>query len=213
MTHGISQKKAAELLKQYGFNELPSAKPKNVWQIALEVIQEPMFILLMFCGLVYVLLGDYTEGMILLCWVFVIIFITFYQHRKTEKSLEALRQLSSPRALVIRDGEEIRIPGREVVPEDVVILNEGDRVPADAILLESQHLTIDESLLTGESVPVIKTEEKEAHVFSGTLIVQGKGKAKVTHTGSETQFGKIGVSLQKYRTRKHPIAKRDEKTH
>ena len=196
MTQGISQKKAAELLKQYGFNELPSAKPKNVWQIALEVIQEPMFILLMFCGLVYVLLGDYTEGMILLCWVFVIIFITFYQHRKTEKSLEALRQLSSPRALVIRDGEEIRIPGREVVPEDVVILNEGDRVPADAILLESQHLTIDESLLTGESVPVIKTEEKEAHVFSGTLIVQGKGKAKVTHTGSETQFGKIGVSLQ-----------------
>ena len=101
MTHGISQKKAAELLKQYGFNELPSAKPKNVWQIALEVIQEPMFILLMFCGLVYVLLGDYTEGMILLCWVFVIIFITFYQHRKTEKSLEALRQLSSPRDLVI----------------------------------------------------------------------------------------------------------------
>ena len=196
MTHGISQKKAAELLKQYGFNELPFAKPKNVWKIALEVIQEPMFILLMFCGLVYVLLGDYTEGMILLCWVFVIIFITFYQHRKTEKSLEALRQLSSPRALVIRDGEEIRIPGREVVPEDLVILNEGDRVPADAILLESQHLTIDESLLTGESVPVIKTEEKEAHVFSGTLIVQGKGKAKVTHTGSETQFGKIGVSLQ-----------------
>ena len=101
MTQGISQEKAAELLKQYGFNELPSAKPKNVWQIALEVIQEPMFILLMFCGLVYVLLGDYTEGMILLCWVFVIIFITFYQHRKTEKSLEALRQLSSPRALVI----------------------------------------------------------------------------------------------------------------
>jgi len=101
MTHGISQKKAAELLKHYGFNELPSAKPKDVWQIVLEVIQEFMFILLMFCGLVYVLLGDYTEGMILLCWVFVIIFITFYQHRKTEKSLEALRQLYSPRTLVI----------------------------------------------------------------------------------------------------------------
>ena len=196
MKLGLSQEKAAELLKKNGFNELPSAKPKNVWQIALEVIQEPMFILLLFCGLVYVLLGDYTEGMILLCWVFVIIFITFYQHQKTEKSLEALRQLSSPRALVIRDGQEIRIPGREVVPEDIIILNEGDRVPADATLLESQHLTIDESLLTGESVPVIKTEDKEAHIFSGTLVVQGKGKAKVTHTGSDTQFGKIGVSLQ-----------------
>ena len=196
MKQGLSQKKATELLKKFGYNELPQAKPKNVWQIAKEVIQEPMFILLMFCGLVYVLLGDYTEGMILLCWVFVIIFITFYQHRKTEKSLEALRQLSSPRALVIRDQQEIRISGREVVPEDIIILHEGDRVPADAILLESQHLTIDESLLTGESVPVIKSENKDTAIYSGTLVVQGKGKAKVTYTGSSTQFGKIGVSLQ-----------------
>lgn len=201
MEHGITSKKAIELLKQYGYNELPSAKPKNIWKIALEVIKEPMFILLLACGSLYLILGDYSEGIILLCWIFIIIFITFYQNQKTEKSLEALRQLSSPRALVIRDGSEIRIAGREVVPGDIVILNEGDRVPADALILESNHLTVDESLLTGESIPVIKSvgtdlANAQNQIFSGTLVVQGKGSAKVFNTGIITQFGKIGTSLQ-----------------
>lgn len=196
MHSGITENKASELLKRYGFNELPSAKSKSVGRIAFEVIKEPMFILLISCGSVYLLLGDYLEGISLLCSVSVIIFISFYQHRKTENSLAALRQLSSPRALVIRDGAEIRIAGREVVPEDVIVLHEGDRVPADAILLECNHLSIDESLLTGESVPVIKSEESENKIYSGTLVIQGKGIAKVTSTGTNTQFGIIGTSLQ-----------------
>lgn len=196
MHSGITENKASELLKRYGFNELPSAKSKSVGRIAFEVIKEPMFILLISCGSVYLLLGDYLEGISLLCSVSVIIFISFYQHRKTENSLAALRQLSSPRALVIRDGTEIRIAGREVVPEDVIVLHEGDRVPADAILLECNHLSLDESLLTGESVPVIKSEESENKIYSGTLVVQGKGIAKVTSTGTNTQFGIIGTSLQ-----------------
>lgn len=196
MHSGITENKASELLKRYGFNELPSAKSKSVGRIAFEVIKEPMFILLISCGSVYLLLGDYLEGISLLCSVSVIIFISFYQHRKTENSLAALRQLSSPRALVIRDGTEIRIAGREVVPEDVIVLHEGDRVPADAILLECNHLSIDESLLTGESVPVIKSEESENKIYSGTLVIQGKGIAKVTSTGTNTQFGIIGTSLQ-----------------
>lgn len=196
MHSGITENKASELLKRYGFNELPSAKSKSVGRIAFEVIKEPMFILLISCGSVYLLLGDYLEGISLLCSVSVIIFISFYQHRKTENSLAALRQLASPRALVIRDGTEIRIAGREVVPEDVIVLHEGDRVPADAILLECNHLSIDESLLTGESVPVIKSQESENKIYSGTLVVQGKGIAKVTSTGTNTQFGIIGTSLQ-----------------
>lgn len=196
MSQGITEKKAAELLKKHGYNELPSSKPKNIWQITTEVIKEPMFILLLVCGSVYILLGDYTEGVILLCWVFVIIFITIFQHRKTEKSLEALRQLSSPRALVIRDGVETRIAGREVVPDDLIILHEGDRVPADAVIIETNHLTIDESLLTGESIPVVKSISTDNQIYSGTLVVQGKGIAKVTATGTNTQFGKIGISLQ-----------------
>ena len=199
MVKGLTSAEASEKLKTNGYNELPSAKPKNVWQIALEVIREPMFLLLISCSLVYFVLGDYSEGAILFCWVFIIIFITFYQHRKTEKSLAALRQLSSPRALVIRDGIEIRIAGRDVVPEDIVILHEGDRVPADAEILESNNLTVDESLLTGESIPVNKTENADNEVFSGSLVVQGTGIAKVILTGSNTQIGKIGVSLQTIR--------------
>lgn len=198
---GITNAKATKLLKEHGYNELPSAKPKDIWQIAFEVMKEPMFILLISCGALYMFLGDYTEGIVLLCSVFVIIFITFYQHQKTEKSLQALRKLSSPRALVIRDGKEIRIAGREVVPSDVMLLNEGDRVPADALVLESNNLTIDESLLTGESIPVTKTvgvnsPNSQNMLFSGTLVVQGKGSAEVLATGIKTQFGKIGTSLQ-----------------
>lgn len=200
MNKGLSSKEAADRIARFGYNELPTSKSKNILHIALEVIREPMFILLISCGSLYIILGDYTEGIILVCWVFIIIFITFYQHQKTESALEALKKLSSPRALVIRDGKEVRIAGREVVPDDVVILNEGDRVPADGILSEGLNLTIDESLLTGESLPVTKTtkNEKESNipVYSGTLVVQGKGLMEVKSTGSNTEFGKIGKSIQ-----------------
>jgi Ca2+-transporting ATPase len=147
------------------------------------------------------ILGDYKEGIILLSAIFIIIFITFYQYQKTEKALDALKKLSSPRALVIRDGKEIRIPGREVVTDDIIIINEGDRIPADAVLLDSLNISVDESLLTGESVPVVKNVQldeanTQVMLFSGTLVVQGKGIAKVLSTGTKTQFGKIGISLQ-----------------
>ena len=124
MVNGLSSASAIEKLKKDGYNELPSAQSKNIWQIVLEVIKEPMFILLMCCGALYLILGDYVEGVILLSWVFLIIYITFFQYQKTEKALDALRKLSSPRALVNRDGLEIRIAGREVVREDLVILND-----------------------------------------------------------------------------------------
>ncbi len=198
---GISDLEAQALLKKFGFNELPTSESKNIWKIALEVVKEPMFVLLVSCGILYVILGDYNEGIILLCWVFIIIYITFYQHKKTEKSLAALRQLSSPRALVIRDGKEIRIAGKEVVPGDTILLHEGDRIPADAILAESNHLLVDESILTGESIPVMKTVIDNSlddipNIFSGTLVVQGSGIAIVVHTGISTALGKIGKSLE-----------------
>lgn len=201
MTKGLTTAEATERLKVHGYNELPSAKPKNIWRIALEVMREPMFLLLISCGMLYMILGDYREGIILLSSILIIIFITFYQYQKTEKALDALRKLSSPRALVIRDEKETRIPGRDVVPDDIIILNEGDRIPADAILLDSLTLTIDESMLTGESIPVTKSVQTDSSntnglVFSGTLVVQGTGSAKVGSTGINTQFGKIGASLQ-----------------
>src|SRR5512140_1004543 len=154
---GLSEAEAAERLKQEGYNELPSSKQRSIFAIAFEVVREPMFLLLVACGVIYLILGDVQEAIMLLGFVFVVMGITLYQERKTERALEALRDLSSPRALVIRDGKQRRIAGREVVRGDVIVLSEGDRVPADAAILSCSNLSIDESLLTGESVSVRKT--------------------------------------------------------
>ena len=194
---GLTSAEVQKRLKQFGYNELPTAKPKNFWRIALEVMKEPMFILLVGCAVLYMLLGDYREGAILLSTISVIITITFLQYRKTERALEALKNLASPRALVLRDGAQVRITGREVVPDDIIYLHEGDRIPADCEVLEAVNLTVDESMLTGESVVVSKhASGDENKVFSGTLVVQGKGIARAIFTGMQTEFGKIGQSLQ-----------------
>ncbi len=195
--HGLSKYEAEQLLKKFGYNELPSAKPKNLLRIALEVIKEPMFLLLLACASIYLLVGDHTEGVIMFFSIVLIISITFYQYRKTEKALEALKKLSSPRVLVKRDGVEIRIAGRDIVPGDLMLVNEGDRIAADAILINSVNLKVDESILTGESIAIEKdllTEQIE--LYSGTLAVQGKGIAKVTQTGINAKIGSIATSLK-----------------
>ena len=205
---GLTGSEVERKLQQEGYNELPTESRRGFLRIVIEVIHEPMFLLLVGGGLIYFVLGDVTEGLMLMSFVVVIIGITVYQERKTERALEALRNLSSPRALVIRGGEQQRIPGREVVTGDMVILSEGDRVPADGILLMSNNVSVDESLLTGESVPVRKTTWKEGmqverpggddqpSVYSGTLVVSGQGLVQVLATGARTEMGKIGTVLQ-----------------
>ncbi len=209
---GLNDLEAAEKLKADGYNELPTSKKRSVFRIAIEVVKEPMFLLLVLCGVMYLLLGDINEALLLLGFVFVIMGITFVQEQKTERALEALRDLSSPRALVMRGGKQIRIPGREVVRGDTIVLSEGDRVPADAIVLQSINLSADESLLTGESVAARKSiwnkSKDEAFeigipggddlpfVYSGSMIVQGQGIAVVVGTGISTEIGKIGVALR-----------------
>jgi Ca2+-transporting ATPase len=201
MLPGLNLSEVKFQLNKFGYNELPITAHKNIFKIASEVIKEPMFVLLLCCGFIYMLLGDYKEGMVLVAATVLIIFITFYQYQKTERALEALKNLSSPRALVYRLGIPTRIPGREVVPDDILILNEGDRVAADAIIINANNLYIDESLLTGESAAVKKNENIdpkniEGIVYSGTLVIKGTGIAKVFATGVNTNFGKIGSSLQ-----------------
>jgi P-type Ca2+ transporter type 2C len=200
---GLSDLQVKEQLKKFGYNELPSSKRRNIFFIIFDVIKEPMFILLVACGLLYFLLGDVQEAIMLTGFVFIVMSITLYQERKTERALEALRDLSSPRALVIRDGVEKRIPGREVVSGDILIVKEGDRVPADAELISSANLSIDESLLTGESVPVRKDEqcnntdeENCSCIYASTLVVQGHGVAKVISTGMNTKIGGIGKIIK-----------------
>jgi len=204
---GLTNAQAAEKTALEGLNMLPSSKPKNFFSIALGVIKEPMFILLVACGSLYLVLGNLQEGIMLLCFVFVIMGIEFFQEKKTEKALDALKDMASPRALVIRDGVETRIAGVEVVTGDLIILQEGDRVPADATVIQSVNLLADESLLTGESVSVRKSDWDEKleitqpggddlpFVYSGSMIVQGNGIARVTSIGVNTEIGKIGKAL------------------
>jgi P-type Ca2+ transporter type 2C len=207
-TKGVTASQVKEKLRTEGYNVLPSSKPKNFLSIALGVAKEPMFILLVACGTLYIVLGNLQEGLILLGFVFVIMGIEFFQEKKTEKALDALKDLASPRALVIRDGVETRIAGIEVVTDDIIVLQEGDRVPADATVINSVNLLADESLLTGEAVSVRKSDwdgtEKIVQpggddlpfVYSGSMIVHGNGMAKVTSTGSNTEIGKIGKALE-----------------
>ena len=197
---GLTESDAQERLRQYGPNTLPSAHKATLFSIALATLQEPMLVLLLSTGVVYLLIGDLREAVAILTSIFLVIGISVFQKRRTEHTLEALRDLTSPRALVVRREGTRRIPAREVVPGDIVILNEGDRAPADGQLLESIFLGLDESLLTGESLPVKKQVSEGADnpsslIYSGTLIVRGHGIAIVTATGSQSEIGKIGKQL------------------
>jgi P-type Ca2+ transporter type 2C len=200
---GLSTAVAAERLQREGYNELPMTEHRSVLRILAEVLREPMFFLLIGGGVVYLLLGDRIEALLLLVFACLSVMITLIQEARSEKVLDALRNLASPRATVIRDGKRSVIAGREVVCGDILVLNEGDRVAADAVLVSSHDLLLDESLLTGESVPVRKAEPqtqagsdaKLAQVSSGTLVVRGRGIACVTATGARSEIGKIGRAL------------------
>ncbi|NOS76223.1 MAG: cation-translocating P-type ATPase [Methyloglobulus sp.] len=211
---GLSTALAAERLKLNGYNELPTADQRGFLRIIFEVVQQPMFALLIAGGIVYLLLGDRTEAIMLLLFAFLSVTITIVQESRSEHVLEALRNLASPRALVIRDDKRIHIAGREVVRGDLIVISEGDRVAADATLISSQDLLLDESLLTGEAMPVrklakdaaIKTEDQSAvpkqpggedlpYIFAGTLVVRGTGQALVHATGIHNEMGKIGRAL------------------
>jgi Ca2+-transporting ATPase len=153
---GLSSVEAADRLKSDGYNELPAAERRGVFRIAFEVVRQPMFALLIAGGVVYLILGDLMEAVLLLVFASLSVVITIVQESRSERVLEALRNLASPRALVIRDGNRVQIAGREVVCGDLLVISEGDRVAADATVVEGHDLMLDESLLTGESLPVRK---------------------------------------------------------
>ncbi len=214
---GLSGAEARARLGVEGPNELQADEPDGLFRTVLRVLQEPMLLLLLFAGGLYLLIGDLGEALILLSFVLVVIGITSFQERKTGRALAALRQLSSPRALVIRGGERLRIPGREVVRGDMIVISEGDRVPADAKLSLAVSLQVDESMLTGESVPVRKLAavgdtaqpkpggDDTPFIFSGTLVVRGWGLALVHATGSRTEMGKIGTALSRVALQRTPL--------
>ena len=233
---GLSAAQAAVRLGQEGANVLPGGLRRSSWHITVETLREPMFLLLLAAGSLYVVFGDLQEGLSLFGVVLVTLALTLYQEGKTERAIEALRDLTSPRALVIRDGKTQRIASREVVRGDLLQLNEGDRVAADAWLLQADGVRVDESLLTGESVPVGKLaslapawalfdsaagEGRQAlegpglrpggddlpMVYAGTLVVQGQALARVIATGAHSAIGRIGAALGQVVAERSPLQK------
>jgi P-type Ca2+ transporter type 2C len=190
---GLSSVQAAARLAAEGPNRLPAAERRGTAALAADVLREPMLLLLLAAAGLYLAVGDLHEALVLAASIVVVVAITVLQERKAERALEALRELASPRALVVRDGELTRIAGAEVVRGDLVVLGEGGRVPADARLAPGAGVELDESLLTGESLPVAKRAGEA--VFSGTLVVRGQGRAQVFATGAKSELGRIGVSL------------------
>lgn len=224
MPAGLNQTQAVAQLARDGPNELPPSQQRGWLGLLRDVVLEPMFLLLVACGGIYMLLGKLDEALMLLAFVFVVMGISLVQATRTARSLDALRDLSSPQALVLRDGEPRKVPGRELVCDDVVLIAEGDRVPADLELLQAANLTVDESMLTGESVPVGKqanavapgaasppTTGDECRVFSGTLVTQGTAQGRVIATGERSALGRIGQSLQGLGAEATPIQKETRK--
>ncbi|MDO9002447.1 MAG: cation-translocating P-type ATPase [Aquabacterium sp.] len=216
---GLSTEQALALRQTHGPNALATQKTRPLWRSALEVAREPMFLLLMACLLLYFLIGDWQEGLALMVSVVAVMGITLVQERRTERALDALKDLASPKALVIRDGQRQRIDAQELVPGDLMVLLEGDRVPADGVLVQANNLQTDESLLTGESLPVDKQathqpapwtmtspgDDSASCVFSGALVVQGQGFAQVLATGARSEIGRIGGALSLIETVRTPL--------
>jgi len=216
---GLSSLEAKKRLEIEGYNELPTEKKRHLFKIILDILREPMIFLLLACIIIYAFSGDLQESIVLGISIFFIIFISVYQESKTEKALEALKSLSSPRAFVWRDGECIKVAGREVVRDDVVLLKEGDRVPADGVVIWDKSLSINESLLTGESVPVTKSignreltmtspqGESTPFVYSGSMVVAGQGIAIIKAVGRQTEMGRIGKILNSVEEENTPLQK------
>jgi Ca2+-transporting ATPase len=216
---GLSTAQAAERLRQDGPNLLAGEHARGLRHIVWETLQDPMFALLLAAGVLYLLLGERQEGLVLFGLVLVVLALTLYQEGRTENALAALRRLSSPRALVVRDGQRLRIAGADVVCGDVLVLSEGDRIPADAVLLEGVGMQVDESLLSGEAVAVSKVPESasnsasarqpggdgQAWLYGGTLLVAGHGTARVLATGAHTEMGRIGSALDALHAAPSPL--------
>lgn len=210
---GLSSEEAAARLAACGANVLPAERPRGLLDIVLDVVREPMLALLLVAGGLYLALGDLNEALVLVGFASLSILITVVQEARTERAIASLRELTSPRALVIRDGERRRIAGADVVPGDVLVLQEGDRIAADGWMAQSDALLVDEALLTGESVPVRKRAsdacpageavpggEDGPFAWSGSLVVRGTGLCVVTATGASSAIGRIGGALASIET-------------
>ena len=203
---GLSDAEAQERLERYGPNELAAGKKISAWRILLRQFANLLIAILLAATVISFVLGESLDAWVILAIVLACVVLGFVQEYRAEKAAAALQKLAAPVATVVREGKERAIPAREVVPGDVLVLHTGDRVAADARLLEEINLKADEALLTGESLasgknlapvadPDLAVADRKCMVFGGTVITYGRGRAVVTATGMDTEFGKIARML------------------
>jgi Ca2+-transporting ATPase len=213
---GLTSDEAASRLEKFGPNELQAQAHVSAWGILLEQFKNVLIIILLLATALSAFLGHGVEAIAITVIVLFAVILGFIQEYRAERAIEALREMAAPNATVIRDGIEERVPAREVVPGDVVLLATGDKVPADARLTEAVNLQTVEAPLTGESAPVEKhsTALPEAQLpagdqrnmaFAGTAVTYGRGRALIVATGMATEFGKIARMLQDVDTVKTPL--------
>lgn len=216
---GLTTEEVLKLREEYGKNELTSEKKENFFFKILHVVCEPMFLLLLIAATVYFVLGEPRDGIIMLVFVIGIMMIDIIEEWKTDKTLNALKDLSEPRIMVLRDGNKVEIPSSLLVPGDIMYIHEGIKIPADGYVIKCSGLRVDESSLTGESVGVWKQTSKDEeddywkkdYCYQGTLVIQGTGVIKVDKIGASTEYGKIGANLSKTKEKKTPLQKQTDK--
>lgn len=216
---GLSSKKVEELQEKYGKNVLTEVKKDSLIIKIIKIICEPMFLLLIMTSMVYFILGEYRDGIIMFSFLFIIIIIDIVQEVKTDRTLQALKDLSEPKITALRDGERVEISSTELVPGDVIFIHEGVKIPADGQVLECSGLRVDESSLTGESVSIWKTSNKDDSsdywkknmCYQGTLVIKGTGVLKVLKTGLETEYGKTYDNISKLKEERTPLQKQTDK--
>ena len=213
---GLSSAEFTERMDKYGPNELQAAHRISPWEILLEQFKNVLILILLGATVLSLFLGHGIESVVIAVIVLFAVVLGFVQEYRAERAIEALRQMAAPTATVLRDGVEVRVPAKELVPGDVIVLHTGDRVPADARLLEAINLQVEEAALTGESVPVEKhiralegedlpVGDRKNMVYAGTAVTYGRGRALVVATGMQTEFGKIAQLLQTIETGKTPL--------
>ena len=192
---GLSAVEAADLLRQFGPNALTDTSRNRFWLRVWDIVREPMFVLLAVACVLYFVLGDWLEAIVMLVSILFVTGIELYQENKSEKAINALRVYTEAKVKVMRDGKWLDLPTDSIVPGDLIALEEGDLVPADGRLVDAHDVSIDESARTGESLPVEKTMEGDAHLFQGTMMVGGSGQLLVEATGNRTELAKLGKSI------------------
>lgn len=221
-THtGLSFEEVKRRQLQYGKNELSPQKKENFFKKILHILCEPMFLLLIVAAVIYFILGEPRDGAIMLIFVVGIISIDVIQEWKTDKTLNALKDLSAPHIMVIRDGKEQQIPSADLVPGDLMMIHEGVKIPADGVVVRCADLCVDESSLTGEAEGVWKistqnpqpTEDywRRDYCYAGTLVTQGTAVVEVDKIGAQTEYGKIGLGVASAPQEDTPLQKQTGK--